>query len=221
MSSLLLEFQLVDGLFGPGQRDGRSVVQVWRQPGARGEDGCGQRDAGRCDRGDARRGARIDDFGHRGFDRAYPWHGIGIGPEHADAFGPDDEYPRPARQRFGGGAVENIGGADEIGDETVGRVLVDVAGIADLLDAPVVEYGEPVAQGQRLVLVVGDDDERDADLALDFFQLYLHLLTQLEIQRAERLALPQHPRPSQQCPRQRGALPLATPPYRREPQHRG
>ena len=31
--------------------------------------------------------------------------------------------------------VEHVGGADEVGDEPVRRVLVDVAGAADLLDA--------------------------------------------------------------------------------------
>ena len=129
-----------------------------------------------------------------------PGTAIGARPEHADAFRPDDEHPRPADQCLGGGAVEHVGGADEIGDEAVGGVLVDVAGVADLFDASVVEDGQPVAQGQRLVLVVGDDDERDADLALDRLQFDLHLFAQFEIQCAEGLVEQQHPRPSDQRP---------------------
>ena len=74
---------------------------------------------------------------------------------------------------------------------------------------PVVEHREPVAQGQRLVLVVGDDDERDADLALDRLQLDLHLLAQLEVEGAERFVEQQHPRPSDECAGQRDALTLA------------
>jgi hypothetical protein len=41
---------------------------------------------------------------------------------------------------------------------------------------------------------VGDVDERDADLALNAFQLDLHLLAQLEIERAEGLIQQEHGR---------------------------
>ena len=56
---------------------------------------------------------------------------------------------------------------------------------------------------------MGDDDERDADLALDLLQFDLHLLAQFEIQCAERLVEQQHPRPSDQRPGQRDALTLS------------
>ena len=138
-----------------------------------------------------------------------PGAGIGAGAEHPDAFRPDDEHPGPAHECLGRGAVEDVGGADEVGDEAVGRILVDVAGLADLLDAPVVEHRQPVAQRQRLVLVVGDDDERDADLALNRLELDLHLLAQLEVERAERLVEQQHARPPDQGTGQRHALTLA------------
>ena len=117
--------------------------------------------------------------------------------------------PGPADECLGGGAVEHVGGSDEVGDEPVGRALVHVAGLADLLDASVVEDREPVAQRQRLVLIVGDDDERDADFALDLLEFDLHLLAQLEIQCAERLVEQQHPRASDQRAGQRDALTLA------------
>ena len=55
----------------------------------------------------------------------------------------------------------------------------------DLFNAPAIEDGEPIAHRQRLLLVVGDVDEGDADLTLDRLQLNLHLFTQLQIKRAE------------------------------------
>ena len=129
--------------------------------------------------------------------------------------------PAPADERLGGVAVEHVGGADEVGDEPVGRVLVDVAGPADLFDAAVVEHGEPVAQRERLVLVVGDDDEGDADLALNGLELDLHLLAQLEVERAERLVEQQHAWPADERAGQRDALALAARQLGRAARRRG
>ena len=44
-------------------------------------------------------------------------------------------------------------------------------------------------------LVVGDVDERQTDLGLDPLELHLHLPTQLEVERTERLVEQQHRRP--------------------------
>ena len=145
---------------------------------------------------------------HRRVHRPNAGHGIGSRREDRDAFRPHDERARPADERLGGGSVEHVGGSDEVGDEPVRRVLVDVAGLADLFDPAVVEHREPVAQGECLVLIVGDDDERDADLALDFLQLDLHLFAQFEIECAERLVEQQHPGTSDQRARQRHSLTL-------------
>ena len=46
---------------------------------------------------------------------------------------------------------------------------------------------DPVGHRQRLALVVGDVDEGDPDLLLDPGELDLHLLAELEVERAERL----------------------------------
>ena len=56
---------------------------------------------------------------------------------------------------------------------------------------------------------MGDVDERDADLALDAHQLELHLLAQLEVERAERLVEQQHRGFVDERPGQRDALLLA------------
>ena len=56
---------------------------------------------------------------------------------------------------------------------------------------------------------MGDEDEGDADLALDALELELHRLAQLEVERGQRLVEQQRTRPVDQCPRQRDALLLA------------
>ena len=73
-------------------------------------------------------------------------------------------------------------------------LLVDVLGRAALLDDAVVHDRDPVGHRERLLLVVGDVEERDPDLALDRLQLDLHLLAQLQVERAERLVEQQHRR---------------------------
>ena len=62
--------------------------------------------------------------------------------------------------------VEDVGSAQESGDVRGRGRGVDLLRRADLLDPALGQDGDLVAHGQRLLLVVGDVDERDADLAL-------------------------------------------------------
>ncbi len=66
--------------------------------------------------------------------------------------------------------------------------------------------GDPVGHRQRLTLVVGDEHEGDADLALDAFELHLHGLAQLEVERRQRLVEQQRTRVVDQRTGQRDAL---------------
>src|SRR5487761_885947 len=105
--------------------------------------------------------------------------------EHADLLRPDrDRLPVP---------LDQVGDADEPRDERGLRPLVHLGRLADLLNGPAVQHRDPVAHRQRLFLVVRHVHERDADLALHPEQLELHLLTELEIQRAERRVEQQRP----------------------------
>jgi hypothetical protein len=61
-----------------------------------------------------------------------------------------------------------------------------------------------------ILLVVRDVDERDPDVALDPLQLHLHLLAQLQIERAKRLVEQQNTRAVDDRARQRHPLALAT-----------
>ena len=120
---------------------------------------------------------------------------------------------RPARMRFL--AVQQVGHADELRDEARGRRVVQRVRRGDLLQAPVVEHADAVAHRQGLVLVVRDEDEGDAQLALQALELGLHLLAQLQVERAQRLVQQQHARLADQRACQRHALALAARKLRR------
>ena len=89
------------------------------------------------------------------------------------------------------------------------RIVVDVARRADLQHVAAAHHRDAVGHGERLLLVVRDQHEGDAGLALQPLQLALHLLAQLEIERRQRLVEQQHARLRRQRARQRDALLLA------------
>ncbi|MEZ5231848.1 MAG: hypothetical protein R2749_03950 [Acidimicrobiales bacterium] len=97
---------------------------------------------------------------------------------------------------------QEVGVADERGDEGGGRPVVDLRRRADLLGPPGVHHRDPIGHGQRLGLVVGHVDERGVHLTLDALELHLHRLAQLEVQRAEGLVEQQCPRPVDERPGQ-------------------
>ena len=74
---------------------------------------------------------------------------------------------------------------------------------------PVVHHRDPVRHRQRLLLVVGDVDEGDPDVALDPLQLHLQALAELQVQRSERLVQQQDLRQVDERPGQRDPLLLA------------
>ncbi len=120
----------------------------------------------------------------------------------------DPDRGRAAADRLGR-AAQQVGGADEPRHELGRGTLVDLPRPGELLDQAVVHDGDAVAHGERLVLVVGDVDERDADLALDPLELDLHRLAELEVERAERLVQEQRPGVVDQGSRERDPLLLA------------
>ena len=103
-------------------------------------------------------------------------------------------------------ALEVVHVADEVGDERRGGAVVDLRRRRELVDLAGVHDGDPVGHRHRLLLVVRDDDERDADVALDALELDLHRLAQLEVERAERLVEQQHLRVHHERARERDAL---------------
>ena len=88
-------------------------------------------------------------------------------------------------------------------------LLVDLLRRPALHDDAAVHDRDAVGHRERLLLVVRDVEERDPDLALDRLELHLHLLAQLEVERAERLVEQQHRGPVHERARERHALALA------------
>ena len=77
--------------------------------------------------------------------------------------------------------------ADEAGDEQVGRLVEDVVRRRRLLDDAAAHHRDAVGHGQRLELVVGDDDRRLVEAGQDLLDLAAHGLAQLHVEAAQRL----------------------------------
>ena len=105
---------------------------------------------------------------------------------------PADSAPsvwREMRGGFGADArfAEPVDRAEKAGDEGCGGAEVDVLGRAELLDLAGVHDGEPVGEREGFLLIVGDEEEGDAGLALHGFELGAHLLAEFGVEGGEGL----------------------------------
>ena len=82
---------------------------------------------------------------------------------------------------------DDVALADEVRHEGVVGLVVDVGGLADLLDDAVLHDHDGVGHGEGLLLIVGHVDEGDAQLLLHALQLHLHLLAELQVEGAQGL----------------------------------
>jgi hypothetical protein len=80
--------------------------------------------------------------------------------------------------------------------------------VVELGDLAIEHHRDAVGHDQRLFLVMGDQDEGDADLALQLDQFHLHLFAHLLVERRERLVQQQHLGLQDQRAGQRHALAL-------------
>ena len=99
--------------------------------------------------------------------------------------------------------------SDERRDPAIHGGLVDLRRWAVLEHSPAPHHGDAIGHGERLILVVGDENEGDPHLALQALQLDLHLPPQLQVERPEGLVQKEHRRLVDQCARQGHALLLA------------
>ncbi len=107
-------------------------------------------------------------------------------------------------------------GADERGDEVVRRLLEDRARRVVLREAATPpQDGDPVADLDRLVDVVRDEDDGLPHLALQAQELVLQTCTHDRVDRAERLVHQHERRVARQRPREADALALAAGELRR------
>ena len=84
-------------------------------------------------------------------------------------------------------SVEDVGIAEEFRREQAVRAKIEVLRRADLLDPAVIQQADPVGHRHRLVLIVGDVEDGDAEPAVEALDFQLHLVAQLPVERAERL----------------------------------
>ena len=105
--------------------------------------------------------------------------------------------------------VQHVDPADEVGDERRGRLLVDLARRADLLERALVHHHDAVGHRQRLFLVVRDHDGRDADPLLQAADLAAQAHALQRVERRQRLVQQQQARRRRQRAGERDALLLA------------
>ena len=80
---------------------------------------------------------------------------------------------------------DDIRFADEGGDESGGGLVVDLVDGTDLLHAAFIDHGHAVAHGEGFLLIVGDEDEGDAEFFLQLLELDAHLGAKFGIEGAE------------------------------------
>jgi hypothetical protein len=115
----------------------------------------------------------------------------------------------------GEGGRKHVRRSHEVGDEARPGPLINIGGLANLDDLAVIEHRDAIGHRQSFALVMGDEDEGDAELLLQRLQLLLHLLPELQVERAERLVEEQHLRVVHQGAGKRHALALAAGKLRR------
>src|SRR5579872_847731 len=106
-------------------------------------------------------------------------------------------------------AVENDVAADEACDERRSRPAIELVRRRNLLDPAAIHHDDPIGESQRLRLGMRDEDEGDAEIALQQAQFALDRFAQIGVERAERLVEQEDVGLDDEAPRQRDALPLA------------
>ena len=84
-------------------------------------------------------------------------------------------------------AGEEVGVANKLGDGARGRLVVELLGLADLVDTPGKHHGHLVHEAEGLFLVVGDKDGSGAGGAQNGAHLGAHTHAQAGIEIGERL----------------------------------
>ncbi len=112
--------------------------------------------------------------------------------------------------------VQRVELAHEGRDEPGGRAVVDLEGLAELLDIAGVHHHDPVGDGQRLFLVVRHENRGDAEFALDLADLLAQADADLGVERRERLVEQQHRGAGREGAGEGDALLLAAREFERE-----
>ncbi|MHC3912266.1 hypothetical protein ACMZ4X_05538 [Achromobacter marplatensis] len=112
--------------------------------------------------------------------------------------------------------MQQVRFAQEVRDEQGARAEVKVGRRAQLFDRAAVHQADAVGHGHGLFLVVRHVHDGGAQLAVDAFDLKLHLVAQLFVQRAQRFVHQDDGRAVDHATRQRDALLLAAGEFARQ-----
>ena len=119
----------------------------------------------------------------------------------------------PATQRLHDGTQFDHAGAvdvlDEILNVIIGRTQHDILRAALLHQMTIAQNRDIVAKAQRLVQIMGDEDNRFVQFLLQINQNGLHIITDQRVERRKRLVHQQDIRIRCQTARQTHALPHA------------
>ncbi len=99
--------------------------------------------------------------------------------------------------------------SDESRHEACLRIQVDRVRVSHLLDPALVHHHDPVRDGERLVLVMGNVDRGDPEPLLHFPDFHPYLNPELRVQVGQRLVEEQNVRLGHDGPRQRDPLLLS------------
>ena len=113
-------------------------------------------------------------------------------------------------------AGELVGGAGEIGDEQIGRAIVDFVGRADLQQLAVAHHADAIAEHDRLGLIVRHVKRGHAGLLEDDAKIVAQPQAQFGIEIGQRLVQQQQAAAGRRCcapaPRAASARPTTPPP---------
>ena len=137
-----------------------------------------------------------------------------VGDLHVLGPNADERVGRRPREGHAGGVEHADGRAagveiQEAGHEEVHGLVVDVLGRTDLHDPPLVHDRHQVGQDQRLVVIVGDVDRGDVELAEQALEVHTVLLAQRLVEVGERLVDQEDGRIARDAAAERHALLLA------------
>src|SRR5690606_2579225 len=80
---------------------------------------------------------------------------------------------------------EDIRLSQKVGGEMVCRLIIELRRGAELLDTSAVHQADAIRHGERFLLVMGDIEDGDAELAMNAPDFELHLFAQTLVERAQ------------------------------------
>ncbi len=82
--------------------------------------------------------------------------------------------------------LNDVAVSDEVGYESIFRLVVDIFRCTDLLDVSLIHDNNRIRHGEGFFLIVGNIDKCDSQFIFQTDQLILHVLTEFQIQSTER-----------------------------------